>query len=110
MFDYEKFVKGFTLMCYGMFMKMVIADRISIYVDGVYSSLQAVGFVETLVAMAAFSIQIYCDFGGYSLIAIGAANVLGFDIIENFNSPYLADSISDFWRRWHISLSTWFRD
>ncbi len=109
-FEYEKFVKGFTLMCYGMFMKMVIADRIAIFVDGVYSSLQATGFVETLAAMAAFSIQIYCDFGGYSLIAIGSANIMGFDIIENFNAPYLADSISDFWRRWHISLSTWFRD
>ena len=110
MFEYEKFVKGFTLMCYGMFMKMVIADRIAIFVDGVYSSLQAAGFAETLIAAVGFSIQIYCDFGGYSLIAIGAANVMGFDIIENFNAPYLAESISDFWRRWHISLSTWFRD
>ncbi|MBO7600617.1 MAG: MBOAT family protein [Lachnospiraceae bacterium] len=110
MFDYEKFVKGFTLMCYGMFMKVVIADRISIFVDGVYSSLQNAGLVETMAAAAAFSIQIYCDFGGYSLIAIGAANVMGFDLCENFNAPYFADSISDFWHRWHISLSTWFKD
>jgi len=110
MFEYEKFVKGFILMSYGMFMKMVIADRVSIFVDGVYNSLQATGFAETLIAMAGFSIQIYCDFGGYSLIAIGAAGMLGFDIMENFNAPYLAESISDFWHRWHISLSTWFRD
>ena len=68
------------------------------------------GLVETMAAAAAFSIQIYCDFGGYSLIAIGAANVMGFDLCENFNAPYFADSISDFWHRWHISLSTWFKD
>lgn len=110
MFEYSRFVKGFSMMCWGMFMKMVIADRISIFVDGVYANLQAVGFAETIVCAAAFSIQIYCDFGGYSAIAIGAANVMGFDLMENFDAPYFADSIANFWRRWHISLSTWFKD
>lgn len=109
-FDYKKFVTGFSMMVWGLFEKVVIADRISIFVDGVFSSLQAVGTVETLLAAFGFAIQIYCDFGGYSAIAIGAANVMGFDLMENFNAPYLSSSISDFWHRWHISLSTWFRD
>lgn len=110
LFDYKRFVTGFSMMVWGLFMKVVIADRISIFVDGVFSSLQAVGTVETLLAAVAFALQIYCDFGGYSAIAIGAANVMGFTLCENFDAPYLSDSIATFWRRWHISLSSWFRD
>lgn len=101
---------GFTMMIWGLFMKMVIADRIAIYVDSVYSSLYKMGTVETVLAAIGFSIQIYCDFAGYSSIAIGAARVMNFNLMENFNTPYFATSISDFWKRWHISLSTWFRD
>lgn len=110
LFNYEKAVSGFSLMCYGMFLKVVLADRLSIFVDSVWNNLQIVGFTEGLFAAVAFSLQIYCDFGAYSTIAIGAARVMGFDLMENFNTPYFATSISDFWRRWHISLSTWFKD
>lgn len=110
MVSYDKIVSGFSMMCYGMFIKMVIADRISIFVDYVWNNFQIIGTVEGILSAVAFSIQIYCDFAGYSLIAIGAARVMGFELMENFNTPYLAVSISDFWRRWHISLSTWFRD
>lgn len=106
----DKIASGFTLMVWGLFMKMVIADRVALFVNGVYLNLYAVGTVETFLAMIGFSLQIYCDFAGYSSIAIGAARVMGFDLMENFNTPYFATSIADFWRRWHISLSTWFRD
>lgn len=109
-FNYDKFVSGFGLMVWGMFMKMVIADRVSIFVDGAFGSVHAIGTTEAILAAIGFSIQIYCDFGGYSAIAIGAARVMGFDLMENFNTPYFAESIQDFWRRWHISLSTWFKD
>lgn len=101
---------GFSLMIWGLFMKMVIADRVAIFVDAVYAALYRVGTFETVIAAMGFSIQIYCDFAGYSAIAIGAARVMNFNLMENFNTPYFAVSISDFWRRWHISLSTWFRD
>jgi len=101
---------GFAMMAWGMFMKMVIADRIAIYVDSVYSSLYQVGTIETVLAAIGFSIQIYCDFAGYSSIAIGAARVMNFTLMENFNTPYFATSINDFWKRWHISLTSWFRD
>lgn len=110
MVSFEKFVSGFALMLWGLFMKMVIADRISIFVDGVFRELYMAGTVETILAAVAFAIQIYGDFAGYSAVALGAARIMGFELTENFNAPYFADSIGDFWRRWHISLSTWFRD
>lgn len=110
LFNYQKIVSGFSLMCYGMFIKVVLADHLAALVDSIWDNLQMVGLVEGIVAMVAFSFQIYCDFSAYSAIAIGAARVMGFDLMENFNTPYLATSIKDFWRRWHISLSTWFRD
>lgn len=110
MVSFDKFVSGFALMLWGLFMKMVIADRISIFVDGVFSRLYMAGTVETVLAAVAFAIQIYGDFAGYSAAALGAARIMGFELTENFNAPYFADSIGDFWRRWHISLSTWFRD
>jgi D-alanyl-lipoteichoic acid acyltransferase DltB (MBOAT superfamily) len=101
---------GIIIMLWGFFMKMVIADRVAVLVDTVYGSFWNHGFFGLLVATTGFSIQIYCDFAGYSSIAIGAARVLGFSLMENFNTPYFAGSIREFWRRWHISLSTWFRD
>lgn len=110
LFSYEKVVSGFSMMCWGMFLKMVLADNIAIFVDSVWDNLQMAGSTATIFAAVAFSLQIYCDFGGYSTIAIGAARVMGFDLMENFNTPYFATSIADFWRRWHISLSSWFRD
>ena len=110
LWNYDRVANGFVMMVWGLFQKMVIADRISIYVDSVYENLYAVGTMETVCAAIGFSIQIYCDFAAYSTIAIGAAKVMGFELMENFNTPYFATSIKDFWRRWHISLSTWFRD
>ena len=108
--NYQRVANGLVQMVWGMFQKMVIADRVAIFVNGVYDNLHAVGTVETVAAAVAFSIQIYCDFAAYSTIAIGAARVMGFELMENFNTPYFATSIADFWRRWHISLSSWFRD
>lgn len=109
-FSWERVVNGLTVMLYGYFMKMVIADRISLMVDEVFEYAFMYGTLELFVGAVAFSIQIYCDFGSYSLIAIGAAQVMGFSLMENFNTPYFSCSIKEFWRRWHISLSTWFRD
>lgn len=106
----EAVAQGFIMMLWGLFMKMVIADRVAIFVDTVFDQTFAVGTVEAVLGAVGFAIQIYCDFGGYSAIAIGAAKVMGFDLMENFNTPYFAASIKDFWRRWHISLSSWFRD
>ncbi|MCR4618664.1 MAG: MBOAT family protein [Lachnospiraceae bacterium] len=110
MCSYEKAVSGFGMMLWGLFMKMVIADRVAIFVDEIYDNLYRIGTVEGIVGAAGFSLQIYADFAGYSAIAIGAARVMGFELMENFNTPYFATSVSDFWHRWHISLSTWFRD
>lgn len=101
---------GAILMVWGFFMKMVIADRIAVLVDTVFSNYRMYGTVELLLAAIGFSLQIYCDFGSYSMIAIGAARIMGFTLMENFNTPYFAKNIRDFWSRWHISLSTWFRD
>lgn len=91
-------------------MKVVVADRLSIYVDTVYNNASFHSGASLLIATLFFSIQIYCDFAGYSNIAIGAAKIMGFDLMTNFNRPYFSYSISEFWHRWHISLSTWFKD
>ena len=106
----EKIVTGLLIMAFGYFQKLIIAGRASVMVDHVYQNLDSSSALQILLAVFLFSIQIYCDFGGYSMLALGAAKVLGFDLTENFRQPYLAVSIQDFWRRWHISLSTWFRD
>ena len=106
----ERVTQGAILMVWGFFLKMVISDRAAVFVDAVWNNYSAFGRIPLLLATLAFTLQIYCDFGGYSMIAIGAAKILGFDLMENFNTPYLATSIRDFWSRWHISLSTWFRD
>lgn len=107
----EKAVRdGLLVMLLGFFEKLVIADRASLYVDAVYGNWQQASGLQILLATVAFAFQIYGDFGGYSHIAIGAAKVLGYDLMENFRQPYFAVSVRDFWRRWHISLSTWFRE
>ncbi len=110
LWTYDGIVSGFGMMLWGLFMKMMIADRVGIFVDSVYDNLFMTGTVETAAAAIGFSLQIYADFAGYSAIAIGAARVIGINLMENFNTPYFATSIAEFWRRWHISLSTWFRD
>ncbi|MGA1826308.1 MAG: MBOAT family O-acyltransferase [bacterium] len=108
--DYGKITSGLYLMLWGFFQKLVIADRLAIYVNAVHEDIIRFNWLQLIVACYFFSIQIYCDFAGYSNIAIGSARILGIDLINNFNRPYFAISIKDFWRRWHISLSTWFRD
>lgn len=109
-FNYDRVVSGLRLMLWGLFKKVVIADRLSIYVDAVYNNADHHSWISSVVATIFFAFQIYCDFSGYSSIALGASRVLGIDLMLNFNRPYLASSIRDFWSRWHISLSTWFRD
>jgi alginate O-acetyltransferase complex protein AlgI len=109
-FDYDLFVSGLKLMLSGFFKKLVIADRVAVVVSRVYDDPAAHGGPAILLATYFFAFQIYCDFSAYSDIARGAAKMLGFDPMENFRRPYHAASISEFWRRWHISLSTWFRD
>lgn len=109
-FNADNFFIGFKMMLWGMFKKVVIADRLAIMVNNVYSHPQ--NYNSTMLALATlfFAVQIYCDFSGYSGIAIGAARVMGFKLMTNFNKPYQAKSIDEFWKRWHISLSTWFKD
>jgi len=97
-------------MAWGFFKKLVVADRLALYVNDVYAAPQNFNGLQLTVATVFFAYQIYCDFSGYSDIAIGTARVLGFELMENFNTPYYSRSISEFWHRWHISLSTWFRD
>lgn len=109
-FKYENISSGLKLMLWGFFMKIVVADRLSIYVDDVYSNIDIHSGITLFVATFFFAIQIYCDFGGYSLIAIGTAKLFGFDLMQNFNRPYFSSSFKEFWSRWHISLSSWFRD
>jgi alginate O-acetyltransferase complex protein AlgI len=109
-FDYENFTFGLKRMAIGFFKKVVIADRISMIVNTVYNSPSNYGNEYLFIATIGFGIQIYCDFSGYSDIAIGASRVMGFKLMENFERPYFSKSISEFWGRWHISLSTWFRD
>jgi D-alanyl-lipoteichoic acid acyltransferase DltB (MBOAT superfamily) len=108
--DLERFRKGFSQMLWGFFKKVVIADRLSIFVNEVYGDWTHMSGANLWIAVVFFSFQIYCDFSGYSDIAIGSARIMGFDLMTNFNKPYFAKSVEEFWKRWHISLSTWFRD
>ncbi len=110
LWDIRRITSGAILMVWGLFMKMVIADRVAILVNTVFDDYMTYGSTELVAAAIGFALQIYCDFGSYSLVAIGAAKIMGFDLMENFASPYFAKSIADFWSRWHISLTTWFRD
>lgn len=109
-FDYYRVADGLKLMLWGFFKKIVIADRLAIYVDAVYNNPTQHSGITLAVATIFFAVQIYCDFSGYSDIAIGAARVMGFKLMTNFNRPYLSRSVAEFWKRWHISLSTWFKD
>ncbi|MCR5621496.1 MAG: MBOAT family protein [Treponema sp.] len=109
-FDFGLAKDGVFQMLWGYFLKMVIADRAAIFVDAVYGNMYEANGMVLIVATVLFAFQIYCDFAGYSTIAGGAAQILGIRLTRNFDSPYCALSVRDFWRRWHISLSTWFRD
>lgn len=109
-FSFEKTRDGLLLMLWGFFLKMVLADRIAIFVDTVYSNYSTYTGFYIIVATILFAIQIYCDFSGYSVIAIGTAEMLGIRLMENFNAPYLSKSVAEFWRNWHISLTSWFKD
>jgi D-alanyl-lipoteichoic acid acyltransferase DltB (MBOAT superfamily) len=109
-FDYGRIKSGLQLMAWGMFKKVVIADRLAIFVDEVYRQPGNFESISVWVATFFFTFQIYCDFSGYTDIAIGAGLVMGFRLMKNFHNPYFAKSIREFWGRWHISLSTWFRD
>ena len=109
-FDYDNVTVGLKRMAWGFFKKLVVADRLALYVNDVYDSPRGYNGLQLTIATFFFAYQIYCDFSGYSDIAIGAAQVLGFRLMENFNTPYYSLSVGEFWRRWHISLSTWFRD
>lgn len=108
--EFNNVREGVLLMLWGFFLKIVVADRIAIYVDTVYSNHTSYPGMFLLIAAFLFSIQIYCDFYGYSVIAMGTARVLGYQLMDNFNAPFLSTSVSELWTRWHISLSSWFRD
>ena len=109
-FKYDDVAEGFKQMLWGFFMKLCVADRLSAYVDAVYNNVGNHNGTSMIVATIFFTFQIYCDFGGYSNIAIGAARIMGFRLMENFKRPYLSMSVKEFWKRWHISLSSWFMD
>lgn len=109
-FDFDKAVAGLQLMLWGFFKKIVIADNVGRIVNIVYSDPGSFHGWSIIIATILFAIQIYCDFSGYSDIAIGCAKLFGFNLMKNFDTPYFSTSPKEFWRRWHISLSTWFRD
>ncbi len=109
-FDYDRLISGLRLMLWGFFKKVVIADRLAIYVNQVYNSPGEYQGLTLILATYFFAFQIYCDFSGYSDIAIGTARIMGYDLMLNFRQPYFSQSIAEFWKRWHISLSTWFKD
>ena len=108
--DAGSFKVGLFRICRGFFLKLCVADNIKVLVDTVYSSPDKFAGVPVIIAVLAYSMQIYCDFAGYSDIAIGSARLFGIRLLENFDAPYLSRSIKDIWRRWHMSLSFWFRD
>lgn len=108
--DYDNVVNGLRLILFGLFLKMVVADNLGVLVDKVYDAPELYSRADILLAMLFYSFQIYGDFFGYSSIALGCALAMGFTLTDNFRVPYLAGSVREFWRRWHISLSTWFRD
>lgn len=109
-FNKDNATRGLQIMLWGFVEKMVIADTLALVVDQIYDNYENYSGIELLVATVLFTIQIYCDFGGYSHIAIGAAKILNVELMDNFRQPFFARSIQEHWRRWHISLSTWFRD
>ena len=110
LFNYNKVVKGLQLMLWGYFMKLVVADRIAILVHAIYNHAEHQSGISLFMAVLLYPIQVYGDLGGYSLIAIGSASVMGIDVMPNFKRPFFATSMSEFWRRWHISLISWLTD
>lgn len=109
-FHYDKATYGMKLMTWGFFKKLVVSDTLAIYADNIYKDITSFSGFSFVLATFFFSLQIYCDFSGYSDIAIGTAKLFDIDLMTNFKSPYYSASIKEFWSRWHISLSTWFRD
>ena len=109
-FEYANIAAGLRLILFGLFTKMVIADNIAVYADQIYKDPMAYNSFSVLKGLFFYSFQIYCDFFGYSTIAVGCAKAMGYDLMDNFKNPYLSKSIGEFWQRWHISLSSWFRD
>lgn len=109
-FSYDNLRKGLLLMLWGYFLKIVIADRAAVFVDAAFDNLDEYGGWYAIVAIIIFAAQIYCDFYGYSVIAMGASKILGIDLMENFDTPFLQTTISGFWKGWHVSLTSWFRD
>ncbi len=109
-FDYDRIMAGIRMMIWGYFLKLALADRCGMYVDAVFNNVLHHNGGSYLIASFFFPFQIYGDFAGYSLVAIGAAKIMGFKLMDNFRRPYFSSSVTEFWRRWHISLSTWFKD
>ena len=109
-FDSNRIFEGLKIMVWGLFKKLVVADRLGIFVDGAYNYIDEQNGMTLILATLFFSFQIYCDFSGYSDMAIGSAKVMGFELMANFKRPIFAKSTGEFWKRWHISLSTWFKD
>ena len=109
-FDYDRVTYGIKLAAWGLFMKVVVADRLGIFVDQVFNNVRAYRGLPLLLASAFFSVQIYCDFAGYTNMTRGCAIILGYDLLENFRKPYFSRNVREFWRRWHISLTSWLRD
>ena len=109
-FDEKNAAYGLRLILWGLYKKMVVADNLAVFVDRVFGNVRGYAGCSLILAAVFFSVQIYCDFSGYSDIARGSAKLLGIDLMENFRSPYFSSSVREFWSRWHISLSTWFRD
>ena len=106
-FNYNQAVSGLKYLLWGMFLKVVLADRVGIYVDTVFGAYEKFSGIGCIIASVFYSIQIYADFAGYSLMAVGVAKTLGFNLINNFKRPYFAASVTEFWKRWHISLTRW---
>ena len=109
-FDADRVNSGLRLVLWGFFQKVVVADRLAVYTNAVYNDVEQFTGVPLILATVFFTIQIYCDFAGYSNIAIGVARIMGIQLMQNFRQPYFATSVREYWARWHISLSTWFRD
>lgn len=109
-YDYDSIVSGLKRICWGLFKKVVIADRLAVLVDTAYNNPDPQGGLTLIIATLLFAFQLYADFSAYSDIAIGSARLIGIKLMENFNHPYISKNITEFWRRWHISLSTWLRD
>ena len=109
-FKGENLARGVMLILFGLFAKMVVADNLAVYVDQIYAHPEQYSTVGIGLGLIFYSFQIYCDFFGYSTIALGCAKAMGYDLMDNFRAPYLSRSIGEFWHRWHISLSSWFRD